>query len=539
MYTLRGISELRAVDSADKPFLILDEEVVAYAEFDRRVNRVAHGLSALGVERGTTVALLLSNREELLLSWFAVAKLGGVAVPVNVAFLAPEVRYVLEHSRAALLVTEPDLYGRAVVPVRDGLSALRGVVMAGGEPPLASDSRFADLLAGSPAPPPPLFVDAARDPFTILYTSGTTGYPKGCVLPQSYFPLNGAAICHGMAIGSDDRLLMPLPLFHVNAEITVLGAMVNRAAYVLRPRFSATAFWDEARRYRATAFNHVGTMISILLKHEPEPRDRDHVLRVACGGGAPAQRIPEFQQRFGVELVELYATTESCMDTMGHAATPGGAQPAGSAGRAVWFKEVAIRGPGGEFLSPGEIGEIVTRPKLPGTMMLEYFREPEATAEALRDGWFHSGDLGRLDAAGYLTFVDREKHIVRRAGENISSLEVERVLKEHPAVLEVAVVPVQDEIRGEEVKACVVLRPEHRERFDPADLLASCAGRLAPFKVPRYVKVYEALPVTETQRIKKVELKAEPEPLAGAYDREAAGGGGPVRDVDGEGSDRG
>lgn len=521
---VRGICELRAHDSADRPFLVLDEEEVSYGEFDRRVNRVANGLGALGVERGTVVALLLGNRQEFLYVWFALAKLGAVAAPVNVAFAAPEAQYLLDHSGAAFLVAEPTLYERSVAPVRDALPGIRTLVSVGDGAQAAGAVPFAEVLAGSSALPAPLPLSASTDPFTILYTSGTTGYPKGCVLSQSYFPLNGAALCHGMGIGSSDRLLMSLPLFHVNAEITVLGAMVNRAAYILRPRFSASAFWDEARRFRATAFNHVGMMISILAKQPPGPGDLKHSVRVACGGGAPVDLIPAFRERFGVTLVELYATTESCMDTMGSVHAGEAAQPRGTAGSPVWLKEVAIRGQGGVFLGAGEVGEIVTRPKIEGVTMSEYFRDPEGTAEALRDGWFHSGDLGRLDEGGFLTFVDREKHIVRRGGENISSLEVERVLKQHPGVLEVAVVPVKDEIRGEEAKACVVPRPEARDSFDPAALLAFCEGRLAPFKIPRYVKVYEALPVTETQRIKKHELKAEPAPLAGAYDREAAAG---------------
>ena len=212
------------------------------------------------------------------------------------------------------------------------------------------------------------------------------------------------------------------------------------------------------------------------------------------------------------------------MDTMGSACADDAAQPRGTAGSPVWLKDVAIRGEGDVFLRPGEVGEIVTRPKIEGAVMMEYFRDPDGTAEAVRDGWFHSGDLGRMDERGFLTFVDREKHIVRRGGENISSLEVERVLKQYPDVLEVAVVPVKDEIRGEEAKACVVPRPEARGSFDPAALLVFCEGRLAPFKIPRYVKVYDALPATGTERIKKHELKAEPAPLAGAYDREAVAG---------------
>jgi carnitine-CoA ligase len=295
--------------------------------------------------------------------------------------------------------------------------------------------------------------------------------------------------------------------------------MVNRAAYILRPRFSASGFWREARRFRATAFNHVGTMITLLAKQPPSPDDRAHDVRVSCGGGAPRDLLDEFERRFGVRLVELYATTESCMDTMGAFQSTGPPQPPGSAGGSVWFKEVQIQDPEGQPLAAGEIGEICTRPKLPGTVMLGYLDDPDATRRAFRGGWFHSGDLGRLDEDGFLYFVDRGAHMIRRSGEQVSSLEVERVLKAHPSVLEAAVVPVGDEIRGEEVKACVVLRPTAPADFDPRSLFGFCAGQLAEFKIPRYVKLYEALPMTETQRIKKYELKAEERPLENAVDR--------------------
>jgi crotonobetaine/carnitine-CoA ligase len=512
---LRDLCELRAADSGESPFLVTDDEEVSYAEFDRRVNSVANGLAALGVGAGSRVGLFLGNRAEFVYAWFALAKLAAEAVPVNAAFAAPELRYVLTHAGTTVLVTEPALFERAVAPVRDELGALATLVLVGGD----GGVPFTDLLAESPEPPPRRPIDDGGTTFTILYTSGTTGYPRGCMLPQRYFVLNGGAICHGMAIGHADRILMPLPLFHVNAEITVVGTMVNRAAYLLRPRFSASAFWGEARRFGATAFNHVGTMITLLAKQPESTDDRAHDVRVSCGGGAPRDLIAPFERRFGVRLVELYATTESCMDTMGSAQSTGPPQPPGSAGAPVWFKEVQIQGSDGRPLPPGTVGEICTRPKLPGAIMLGYFRDPDATRTALAGGWFHSGDLGRVDDAGFLYFVDRQKHVIRRSGEQISSLEIERVLKGHPAVLEAAVVPVPDEVRGEEVKACVVLRPAAPADFDPRSLFAFCAGELAAFKVPRYVKLYDALPMTETQRIKKYELKDEQRPLENAIDR--------------------
>jgi crotonobetaine/carnitine-CoA ligase len=467
------------------------------------------------VREGSAVGLFLGNRPEFVYAWFALAKLAAVAVPVNAAFAPPELRYLLQHARTTTLITEPSFYERSVARVRDELSDVSTIVMVGGE----GGVPFGELLQQPSAQPPRREIDEAGATFTILYTSGTTGYPRGCMLPQRYFPINGAAIYHGMALGEGDRILMPLPLFHVNAEITIVGTMVNRAAYILRPRFSASGFWREARRFRATAFNHVGTMITLLAKQPPSPDDRAHDVRVSCGGGAPRDLLDEFERRFGVRLVELYATTESCMDTMGAFQSTGPPQPPGSAGGSVWFKEVQIQDPEGQPLAAGEIGEICTRPKLPGTVMLGYLDDPDATRRAFRGGWFHSGDLGRLDEDGFLYFVDRGAHMIRRSGEQVSSLEVERVLKAHPSVLEAAVVPVGDEIRGEEVKACVVLRPTAPADFDPRSLFGFCAGQLAEFKIPRYVKLYEALPMTETQRIKKYELKAEERPLENAVDR--------------------
>ncbi len=519
---LRNLVEQRAQISGDRTFLEGDEGPVSFAALDRHANRIANALRTMGVQRGDIVVLFLPNCVEFLYAWLGAAKLAAIIAPINAGFRSVEAKYILDHTEAAVLITTSDLWRDEIRLIAADCPYLK-TVMAVGEA-TNGPIPFAKLLEASDAPPPAVEIDGTQTPAVILYTSGTTGYPKGCVLPHRYFIVNGDVILDGMDIQRDDRLYMPLPLFHVNAEITVIGALLRGCTYLLRPRLRVSRFWDEVIRLRATEFNHIGAMVSLLAKEAPPGIERAHQLRVSCGGGAPVSVQQDLRERFGITLVELYATTESCMDTMGDSRRRGADAPqrAGSAGRPVWFKEIRVVDEDGRVQPPGQVGEIATRATEPGTTMLRYFKDPEATAAAIRDGWYHTGDFGILDEDGYLYYVDRKKDLIRRSGENIASLEVERVLKSHPAVLDAAVVAVPDQIRGEEVKACVVLRPHlDPTAVRPAELIDFCGQRLARFKTPRFVRYYDELPRNASQRVQKHVLRSEPDPRAGCYDRDA------------------
>jgi crotonobetaine/carnitine-CoA ligase len=519
---LRALVADRARAAGERTFLELEESAVSFAALDERSNRVANALRALGVGRGQIIAVFLPNCAEFLYAWFAAAKIGAVIAPINSGFRSAEARYILQHTEAAVLVTTADLWREEIQPVLPECPQLHNVITLG--EPAERTIPFAHLLQASAEEPPPIALDGAATPAVILYTSGTTGYPKGCVLPHRYFILNGDAILDGMGIQPEDRLYMPLPLFHVNAEITLVGALLRGCTYLLRPRLSVSRFWDDVIRSGATEFNHIGAMVSLLAKEIAPGAEPEHALRVGCGGGAPVEVQRQFRERFGITLVELYATTESGMDTMGDSrrSGPDAPQRPGSAGRPVWFKHIRVVDEQGRSLPPGQVGEIATCAAEPGAVMLGYFKDPDATAAAVREGWYHTGDFGKLDADGYLYYVDRKKDLIRRSGENIASVEVERVLKTHPAVLDAAVVAVRDEVRGEEIKACVELRPGVApESVPPAGLISYCEQHLARFKAPRFVRYYDKLPRNASQRVQKHVLRDERDPRADCYDREA------------------
>jgi crotonobetaine/carnitine-CoA ligase len=324
---------------------------------------------------------------------------------------------------------------------------------------------------------------------------------------------------------ADDVLYTPLPLFHINAQAhTVLPAMYLNATIALGQRFSASGFWDDLRRHGATLFNSLAAMLPILCKQPEGPRDRDHRARLTACAATPRDVWLEFERRFGVTIVEGYGLTETAGFCV---ANPFGAPRVGSIGRPMSWVEARIVGPDDRPTPPGEPGEIALRPLGAGTgdggahlFMEGYYRMPEATAEATRGGWFHSGDAGRADADGYLYFVDRIKQSIRRRGENVSSWEVEKAVNAHPAVLESAAVGHPSELGEEDVRIVIVPRPGHA--IDPREIVAWCEERMAYFMVPRYVEVRPALPKTATERVEKYRLKEEglgP----GAWDREAAG----------------
>jgi acyl-CoA synthetase (AMP-forming)/AMP-acid ligase II len=475
---------------------------VSYGEAAETVRGLAARYRAAGYGAGHRVALLLENRPEHFFHWLALNSLGGGIVPLNPDYRADETRYALEHSEAVLAVTIP---GRA--------DALRAVAAAIGLPVMT----IGEDVPSARTPPPGGPVGKAAEA-ALLYTSGTTGRPKGCMLSNEYFLGWGEwYVAQGGVISlrpGAERLMQPLPTFHTNAMgNSFMGMLMTGGAQIILDRFHPRSWWRDAIETRATCFHYLGVMPAMLLGLPPSPEDRAHGLRFGMGGGLHKPHHAAFEERFGVTLLEGWAMTE----TGGGGILCDGYEPRrigrhciGHPDRPGPPLEVRIADDEGRAVAPGDPGNFLVRARGPDPrrrFFSGYLKDPGATDAAWKGGWLNTGDIVRQDADGHLYFVDRKKSIVRRSGENIATAEVEEMLTSHPAVAEVAVLAVPDEIRGEEVMA--VLVPKAGNAPDAAlarSLFEHCRARFAYYKAPGYVAFVEAMPVTTTQKIRKADL---------------------------------
>ena len=479
-----------------------------------RTARIAFGLAALGLTHGDRVAVLLPNGHAYVETWLALARLVAVLVPINTAFRPDEAAFVLDHSQAVALVTTDALHQAAVAPIRSRCPALRHVITLDGE--TAGAVPFARLLASEPiaAASAAAPVVSEEDTAAILYTSGTTGFPKGCCLTHRHYVLAGRMLRDVLRATASDRYLCVVPLFHVSGQMgMVMATLAAGATLILLPGFQARTFWADAVRHRATVFHGVGTILAILDRLPVSAEEQVHTLRAMWSAGHP-ELVAAMSVRLRIPIVQNWGMTEGGMT----ATSLEGGSPAGSIGVPVGPNELRIVDEEDREVPAGVVGEIVMRGPL---LVKEYWRDPGATAQAMRGGWFHTGDLARRDASGHYHFVDRKKDMVRRGGENIASQEVERVLRAHPGVGDAAVIGVPDPIWGEEVKAYVVLKDgESEASTPPASLFEHCAERLAAFKLPRYLEYRAELPRTASHRVRKEMLRRERDDHAeGCHDR--------------------
>jgi len=474
-----------------------------YAELGAASDRLGVGLVGLGVQPGSRVAVLLGNTPAHIDTWFALGKLGAVEIPVNTAYTGELLRFMLGQCRAELVICDAARLP-AVADAAVGLPLLRAIVCADGDDRLASAAPVGvHSLAGLYQEGEFRSADTGpSSPGVILFSSGTTGPPKGILHSSGGCVRLGQYNAEVMGYGPGDVLWNCFPLFHQNARYTgVIPALDVGAKIVLEARFSASRFWENARSKGVTAFNYLGAVIQLLWNQPPGPADRGHAITRAFGAGAPKEIWPQFEERFGVALTEVYGLTEAPMATVNR--RPGELH---SCGRSSDLFEVAVVDQEDRQIT-GETGEIVVRPKIPCAFMLGYDNAPEVTVEAFRNLWFHTGDRGRMSAGGDLYFVDRQKDCIRRRGENISSWEIESVLARHPGVLESAAYAVPSQFSDDEVMVALVPRPG--AELDPAQVHEFCAGQLPAYAVPSYIRVMAALPHTPTERVQKFRLRAE------------------------------
>lgn len=517
----RTFFEAAVNEVPERPYLIstVDGSVRTYGDIDTQINRAARAWLRLGVRRGDRVSFMLDNSPDFLVAWLGLAKIGGVLVAINTGFQEEEASYLVSDSESILVLSSQAYLSRLADTSR--FRHVRSILTL--EESETCDSFLACLEAESGSPildsPPP----RPDDLISLIYTSGTTGHPKGVMQTHENFVLTGEAYPHWMGMAPGDRIYACLPLFHINTQAySTMGAIGAHGAIVLAPRFSAREFWPDIRRHRVNVFNYIGAMAAILSKKEPAEDDRQHAVKTAYGVPAPDHETRKaLESRFGLTIISGFGMSET---TFGLAESLTGDRRPGSMGTPrhhpsldVPRTEARIVDGNGADVPDGTTGELLLRN---AAMMRGYFNDAAKTEEALdARGWLHTGDNAWRDKDGFYYFVDRKKDIVRRRGENISSLEVERVIERHPDVLEAAVIGVPSELSDEEVLAYVVLCPG--TALDPSAVIDHCATHLARFKIPRFVELTDTLPKTPTAKVQKARLRMM-SPAPHRYDHDAA-----------------
>ena len=516
---------LRAVvrRDPDKVFVEMHGRKLTYGELEERVNATASLFQDIGVGHGDRVCLFMPNCLEYLYCWFGLSSIGAIGVPINTAYKRDETAYILNDAGALALVADSGLVDIAQQAADLAPSIEHRLLVGEGEGPTGW-TRFSDALGSAPS-----LENASQvsldDISMLVYTSGTTGNPKGVMVTHKMYVAAGQGFAHWTQASPDDRFFTCLPYFHANVQYySTMGALAAGATLVVVDRFSASRFWDQVRAADATVVNFIGMMMPVLAKNAESPTDKENRVRLFYGSPAfSPEFLSEFQERFGTDIIVGFGMTETCYGTIEKI---GDERRSGSSGQARqhpgagFANQVRISdAETGEALGVNTVGEItVTNPAVtPG-----YWNNEEQTRQTLRDGWLYTGDLGWLDEDGFLYFVDRKKDIIRRRGENISSQEVEDVIKRHAQVLDCAVIAVPSELGEDEVKAYVALTPG--SDLKPEDVVYWCAEHLAYFKVPRYLEMRSELPRTPSLRVRKDLLRQEREDLIeGCFDREAAG----------------
>ncbi len=504
-FTLGALLHTAEERHGARTFIEFADSTQTYAEADARANRTANGLVALDAVKDSKIAIMAMNGPGFIDAWLGAARTGAVYVPINTDYKGDILRYQLGKADVSHIVIDPAFLERLDAVASD-LPRLRHVIltepMAGAPRSLGkgvSISTLADVMS-APDREPDIEI-APSDPLAISFTSGTTGPSKGVLASHAHVITFARDWIMSTDYAEGQSIYTCMPLFHAVASwLGVVPAIINGGRIAIVPRFSASGFWDDVRKYKADVAHGIFSMVPILLKQPPRPNDADQ----------PARRFyfakvnDEFERRFNCKIVEVYGATETGIVTV---TPPGGERRKDSCGKPNTLTfDVIIANERDEPVPVGEVGEILVRPKRPYAMLSAYYNSPAATLEAFRNLWFHTGDNARADADGYYYFVDRKKDSIRRRGENISSSEVEATLNRHPAILECAVIAAPSELGEDEVHAVVVLREGATATADV--LWAFCDEHMPRFWVPRFIEFRREMPKTPSQKIQKYLLRA-------------------------------
>jgi crotonobetaine/carnitine-CoA ligase len=512
-YVLRNLIERHARERGDSVFALFSTgDQWTYTRLRANVRKVAASLQALGVKQDDFVLSWLPNGPHALVMWFALNYIGAVYVPVNISYRGRLLAHVIENSGARLMIADARLAERLAEVETAALQTL--VAVSGSAPALKGirclTEEALSAASGEPSDPPRAIMP--WDTHAIIYTSGTTGPSKGVLSSYRHLAATTQALD---TVTSEDRALVNLPLFHVGGTSAVYRMIMRGGSIAVVEAFDTETFWDTVRKTGTTTMTLLGAMIPFLMKAKPTPRDRDHTLRQAVMVPL-AEDAAEFTARFGVDIYTVFNMTEiSCpilSEKNPDVPKTCGRIRAGFEARVVDQNDMEV--------PHGTVGELMVRADEPWTMNHGYNSNPEATARAWRNGWFHTGDAFRRDGAGNFFFVDRMKDAIRRRGENISSFEVEAEIGAHPKVRETAIVGVPSDFGEDEVMAIVA--PVPGADIDPLELISFLTPRLPHFMVPRYIRFMADLPKTPTQKIEKHVLRSEGV-TNDTWDREQAG----------------
>jgi carnitine-CoA ligase len=470
-------------------------ERLTFADVDRLVDGYGLALRDRGVSTGDRVAVLLDNEPGFPLTWLALSRIGATLVPVNTKYQTADAEHVLRASRAAAIVAG-ERFGSLLARLSAEVPVLPAAEIAAAAEQATSLSGLGASGLGDPDP---------AGIANVQFTSGTTGRPKGCLLPHRYWTILGGSLVNEFPyLGDQDVMLTAQPFHYIDPQWNVAAGLLAGSELVVLDGFHPSSFWKKVRQHHVSYFYCLGAMPTLLLRMEPEAADREHHVRAVQCSAIPPALHATLESRWGVPWYEAFGMTETGADLRVTDADHDELVGTGCLGGPTNHRQVRIVSDSGLPVPAGEVGEIT----LAGDGMMDgYDGDPDATARVMRDGWFHTGDLGRMDALGRVYHAGRLKDMIRRSGENVAAREVEEVLLTHPSVALVAVTAVPDEIRGEEVKAYYV------SPVPPSELASYCRERLAGFKVPRYWQPAADLPRTDSERVAKSKLASVTGPV--------------------------
>ena len=511
---VKDLIEDKAARNADSVLMHSHETTVTYSKANKTANRLANALLSLGIRKGDRVCTLLGNSSEHVWIWFALAKIGAIWNPLSTFLKGKDLLYAVRDSApSAFFVDDDSSLIEKYLSVRSSMNNLKiEAVVSKGK--MAEDLLPIDELLQKGGDDNPSVKIGPGDPMGMIYTSGTTGLPKGVVLPHFSYILTGLHFSKITGISKNDRLFSALPLFHCGGQhVLVLPALLNDIDFAMTKKFSASQFWTWVRQFGATILVCAGSIVPMLYKQEQKRDDSDNPVRLIWNAGTPKEMWRDFEKRFDLRIVEVYGLTETgCAFTS--------STKVGTVGKIDDFRTVVeIFNERDEALGHNQRGEIVVRPTRPYSMMLGYHNNPDAVVKDWRNLWFHTGVIGYKDEHGFLHFLERKAHFIRRRGENVSAFEVESTINECPKVVESAVVGVPAELGEEEIKAYIMLKDG--QEMEPGEIIDWCSQKIAYFKVPRYIEFVTSLPKTPTNRVERYKLKRKG--TGNAWDREKAG----------------